>query len=52
MPRRGYRAQPGVSTPGTAEPRKCALQGAKTSGVKTRVHDVRISGPFRANHFV
>jgi hypothetical protein len=27
MPRTGYRTQPGLSTPGTAEPRKCALKG-------------------------
>jgi hypothetical protein len=29
MPRRGYTTQPGVSTPGTFRPRRCALKGRR-----------------------
>jgi hypothetical protein len=31
MPRRGYTTQPGVSTPGTFAPRRCALKGRRST---------------------
>jgi hypothetical protein len=49
MPRRGYTTQSGVSTPGTAALRPCALQGRQIEHRKNTRHPCNALSPFRAN---